>query len=272
MPPVRRFYREPLLHFLLLGALIFVVHRGLQRLEPTGSVIVITPALRADLERELGAELGRPPKPAELSAALDTWKAEEILFREGVRLGLDKDDPLVRRRVVSKVLELERELSFGREPTDAELDAWLAQYASRYSEPTRYDFDQVFVSGPAKEALPRANRIAAELERGAPSAGQGDPFHAGSRFEAATLASLRQIFGERFADRVAALELERWRVVESVHGLHVVKLTQVSPGRAPERERLRARLVRDWKLAQDEIVTRLAREKYGDRYVFKDAP
>ncbi len=269
---MRRFYREPLLHFLLLGALLFVVHRGIQRLKTSDDVIVIRPALRADLERELAAELGRTPQPAELESALETWKAEEILFREGVRLGLDDDDPLVRRRVVSKVLELERELSFGREPTDGELDAWLEQFAARYAEPTRYDFDQVFVSGVAKLALPRANRIAAELERGAASADQGDHFDAGSRFEAATLASLRQIFGERFADHVAALELERWRVVESVHGLHVVRLTQVRPGPAPERERLRARLVRDWKLAQREIVTRLAREKYGTRYVFKDAP
>src|SRR5262245_17046022 len=100
MPPVRRFYREPLLHFLLLGALIFVAHRGLQRLKTGDNVIVVTPALRADLGRELSAELGRAPQPAELESALETWKAEEILFREGLRLGLDKDDLLVRRRVV----------------------------------------------------------------------------------------------------------------------------------------------------------------------------
>ena len=98
MPRVRRFFREPLLHFLLLGALLFVLHRAWQGLQPSDRLIVITPALHADLERELAVELGRAPDAAELAAALETWKSEEVLFREGVRLGLDDDDPLVRRR------------------------------------------------------------------------------------------------------------------------------------------------------------------------------
>ena len=269
---MRRFYREPLLHFLLLGALLFVAHRYWQRLKPSDAVIVITPALRADLERELAAELGRSPQPAELETAVETWKAEEILFREGQRLGLEQDDPLVRRRVVGKVLELERELSYGREPSDAELDTWLVQFGERYSEATRYDFDQLFVSGPAKEALPRARRIAAELARGAPIEGQGDPFPAGTRFENMKIDGLRQLFGERFAEHVVSLELQRWQTVESVHGLHVVRLTRVLPGRAPERERLRPRLVRDWKLAQREIVMQLVREKYAAHYAFEEVP
>jgi hypothetical protein len=264
-------YREPLLHFLLLGALLFVAHRFWQRLEPESSVIVVTPALHADLEREVSAELGRPATKTELDAAFETWKAEEILYREGVRLGLDDDDPLVRRRVVSKMLELERELSFGREPSDAELDAWLLQFGDRYTEPTRYDFEQLFVSGPNKEALPRAGRLAAELERGASSEGKGDPFDGGRVFERRTLENLRQLFGERFAAQVTTLEPERWRVVESVHGLHVVRLTRVTPGPRPEREKLRPRLVRDWKLAQRELVTRLAREKYQASYVFRES-
>lgn len=262
--------REPLLHFLLLGALLFVLHRFWQQRQPEG-VILVTPALRADLERELAAELGRAPNAAELEVALETWKAEEILYREGVRLGLESDDPLVRRRVVGKVLELERELSRTREPTDAELDAWLAQYADRYIEPTRYDFEHVFVSGTLERALPRAGRIAAELRRGEQAAGKGDEFHGGQSFERRTLESLRQLFGARFAEQVASLELQRWQVVESVHGLHVVRLTAATAGAPPERERLRPRLVRDWKLAQRELVTRLAREKYGDRYVFREA-
>jgi hypothetical protein len=257
---------------LLLGALIFVLHRAWQDATSRDEVIVLTPALRADLERELTAMLGRQPNGAELAQALETWKIEEILFREGQRLGLNEGDPLVRRRVVTKVLELEQKLAVGRQPSDAELDAWLAEFSERYTEPRRYGFEQVFVSGKASQAMPRALSIARALEGGAQPAGRGDPFEGGTTFTDRTLESLRQLFGTRFADQVAALEVGRWRVVESVHGLHVLKLTGVTEGRPPERERLRPRLVRDWKLAQREIVVELARQKYEDRYVFEEAP
>ncbi|HEV8245567.1 MAG TPA: peptidylprolyl isomerase [Polyangiaceae bacterium] len=263
--------REPLLHFLLLGALVFVAHRLWQKHAPEQQVIVVTQALRADLERELRAELGRDPSPGERALALENWKSEEILYREGVRLGLDRDDPLVRRRVVEKMLDLERDLAMLRDPSDAELDAFLEQNLLRYSEPPRYDFEQVFVARSHGDALARAAVLERELAAGGSPEGKGDEFEAGRVLTGRSSENLRQLFGETFARRVPELELGRWQVVPSVHGVHVVRLTHVGARSTPDREQLRAKLVRDWKVAQRMSSGSILRAELASKYAFKES-
>ncbi len=271
---MRSWLREPLLQFLLAGALLFALHKLWQRHAPDPQLISITPALKAELAHELHSELGRDASAAELGAALETWKAEEILYREGVRMGLEQGDPLVRRRVASKMLELERDLTVTREPTPAELDAFLQQNLERYSEPPRYDFEHVYLARDRGDgsALSRARALVRELAAGGAVEGKGDSFEAGATLSGRTADNLRQLFGENFARRVPDLELGRWQLVESVHGWHVVRLTRITPAQPIERSVLSPKLLRDWKLAQRSSSGSILRSELGKKYVFKEAP
>jgi hypothetical protein len=266
----RSWLREPLLQFLFVGALVFTAHRLWQRHAPEPQRIVVTPALRADLAQELKTELGREPNAGELAVALENWKSEEILYREGVRLGLDRDDPIVRRRMASKMLELQHDLIASRQPTSQELDQYLEQNLARYTEPPRYDFEHVFVGRSPGDALSRARALQKELAGGAPSEGKGDEFEAGRVLEARTSENLRQLFGENFARRLPELEVGRWNLVESVHGWHVVRLDRIAPAAPPERARLAPRLVRDWKLSQRMSSGSILQSELGQKYTFEE--
>ena len=121
----RRLLTEPAVHFFALGALLFLAHR---LFVGTPRTVVVTPGVKADLSRRYQDANGRPPSDAELAAEVQKWKIDEALFREAVRERLDRDDPGIRAILADKMrmraaFELPK-----REPTDAELDAWLAAH------------------------------------------------------------------------------------------------------------------------------------------------
>src|SRR5450432_2097627 len=120
-----RLLREPLLHFFIMGAFLFVAQRWVVGDPRT---ITVSPGLRAELRRRFQDLNGRKPEPAEFEKSLQQWERDEALFREALRERLDRDDPSVRAALVDKMharaaLEVPK-----REPTQAELDAWLAAH------------------------------------------------------------------------------------------------------------------------------------------------
>ena len=130
--------REPLVHFVVLGALVFVLAPSPKTEQPK---LEVSPGIRAELERDLVRQKGRPPTPDELGERERAWLRDEALYQEGLRLGLDQSDPVVRDRVVSKMKGVLEGLVIVPEPTDAELSAWLAKHRDRYETPVRYDLE-----------------------------------------------------------------------------------------------------------------------------------
>jgi hypothetical protein len=260
------------MHFLALGALLFVAHRlwvGDYRPEQR---IVVARELKAELAREFRARHGRDPAPPELHAAVEKWKADEVAYREGLRLGLDKNDPLVRERIVTKLHEIEGKLRRVREPSDAELDAFLAANRARYELPPRYDFEHYFAANRDQQAEARARAIASELEAGRTPDDVGDEFPEGRQLMGRSEAEVSRVFGETFARGLAGLEVGRWTLLASRLGVHVVRLQAATPRVPADRERLRSELVRDWQLAEREKAAASVPEALGSAYVFVEEP
>jgi len=120
---VRRILREPLLHFLLLGLALFTYYGRVAPDDDGKRRIVVTQAEVDLLATQFQGTWNRPPTPAELNGLVDSYVRDEILYREGVALGLDRDDAVIKRRVRQK-LDVLFEESIAQNPaTDADLQA-----------------------------------------------------------------------------------------------------------------------------------------------------
>src|SRR6187200_1566721 len=144
---IRTLLGEPMLHFLMIGIALFGAYRWMSPGDSAGRRIVITQGVVDDLVTQQVAARGREPSATELDHLIESYVREEILYREGVKLGLERDDIVVKRRVRQKI-ELIEEEAATRIPTDGDLSAYLAAHQARFVQPAILSFDQVFL-GPA---------------------------------------------------------------------------------------------------------------------------
>lgn len=243
----RSLTREPLVHFVLLGALVFGAHAVIVREPATDDrLVTLAPAVKSDLELEFQRKHGRAPDPRESAELARKWAEDEVLYREGKRLGLESGDPVVRERVISKMKGVVEGLVIVPQPTDADLEAWLAADRRRYETPVRFDLEHAFAKRGRDDGRARAERFAAELEKGASLDGLGDEFAPGARHRHRSLEYLTRTFGKGFADAIASAEPKKWKVLPSDHGWHAVRVTERAGGEKPTVAALRGKLVRDW--------------------------
>lgn len=241
-----RVLREPLVHFIALGGLLFAA--SIWQRSDDDEAIVVSRVIQADLARELKDQYGRAPTREEQELALRRWKQEEAIYREGLRQGLDENDPRIRALVISKLLDIQKSLVVLPEPTPEQLDSFLERNRSRYEVPERYDFEHTFASRTEPDAEKRATQMLRELVLGKPASELGDVFRGGRAFTAHTPARIAQLFGPRFRDAVTRLPPGQWTLVESEQGWHAVRV-QSAEGGLPAREQLGPRLVQDFQSA-----------------------
>src|SRR3954463_8590341 len=174
---MRRLLSEPMLHFLLIGIVLFSAYRWVSPNDSGGRRIVIPQGVIDDLVTQHVAAKGREPSPAELNQLLESYVRDEILYREGVRLGLERDDIVVKRRVRQKIEMIAEEDAATRAPTDADLLAYLAANQARFVQPAILTFDQGFIgesrSGPGVVHAVAVTREA--LRKGAAPGELGKP-------------------------------------------------------------------------------------------------
>ena len=258
----KRLLREPLLIFFVLGALLFLVNR-LVAGDPR--TIVVTPGVRAELDRQLRDTNGRAPDAAERQAAVQSWIRAEALYREALREGLDRDDPNVRNVLVEKI-QTRRAMEAPRhEPSQAELDAWLAAHRNLYDRPLRYTIEWVVFS---KAAGVGGSAPAAERESFERAAAHGaDPRFLGKTIYGATLTTdgVRDRLGASVAAALPGFPREKWRESANGDDLLLVRVTDVDGGLPPPAA-LRPRLIGDVVHAQQEAGMERAVEAIVARY------
>lgn len=224
---MKTFLREPLVHFLALGALLFAFFawRG------GGAApnrIVVTPGLIAHLTSGFSRTWQRPPTDAELKGLIDDWIKEEIATREAVATGLDRDDTIIRRRLRQKLEFLVEDEAAPAPPTDADLEAWLDAHPEAFRGEPRVAFRQVFVS-PSRRGVSARSDAATLLVRlrsqgpGAAADRFGDPTLLPGEQPLAPLGEVTRVFGADFAREVMKLEPGAWSgPIASPFGLHLV--------------------------------------------------
>lgn len=272
---MRKFLREPLLHFLLIGLALFLFYGRSASGDSEASRIVVGQAQVDALASQHQATWNRPPTPEELSGLVESFVRDEIQYREGRALGLDRDDPVIKRRIRQK-LEVMAEESLADVPaTDAALAAYMQANPERFRRPAIVSFQQVFFGAAAPAQVER--RIAAAraaLERGADPATLGDATMLPPGVDKVAVDLIGRDFGEGFARELEALPVGQWSgAVVSGFGTHLVKVSERVPAALPPLEAVRPQVAREW---ENDRRTRALEEDYRrlrQRYeVVIDAP
>ena len=229
--------REPFLHFLALGVLIFLA-RGFFGGTPERYHITIAPADVRRIASGYEWQFGRPPNTAELRHLVDRHVEEEILYREALAMGLDQGDEIVRRRVVQKLQFLQEDLVIVPEPNEETLQSFYEQHGARYDDPARVTLRHLYFS-PDLDGAARARSRAAEtlaLLKQSDSEqllDAGDPFPGQGHYSSIGATGLSRVFGNSELSRaVFGLPIREWRgPLRSGYGWHVVNVDHVEPRR-----------------------------------------
>lgn len=285
--PLLRILREPLLHFLLIGVALFAIYTYLPPSAPavTPQSVPGTAILGQAPSRQIvlsfdglsriatlfQAQWGRDPTPKELDRLVEADVKEEILYREGLALRLDKDDEIVRRRMAQKMQFLAENVAAAHEPTDAELKSWFDQNQRQFVEPARTSFRHLYFSPDRRGANARSDAGKALVElNGQPEntkfAG-ADPFMFQDNYRDKTTEYLNKEFGPSFATALENLPTGSWQgPVESGLGWHLVFVDTVIPARAPSFEEIKADVKQAWLSDQKAAAVKKAYEDLRAKY------
>jgi hypothetical protein len=238
--------REPLLHFLVIGLLIFLVAgRNAPAPVPDASDRVITLG-PADIERlvaQYEAVWRRPPTPSERQGLLADYIREEVYYREALALGLDRDDAVVRRRLVQKIEFLGQSAASGLIPEEAKLRAWYEANSDRFVRAARLSFEQRLIGSEA-EARAALRAVAA----GADPDSVGRPGLLPPEIADATEGAIDRSFGTGFFAAVAALAGDGWQgPVASGYGWHIVRVRDRAPAVRLVFEEVRSLVEEEWR-------------------------
>ncbi len=233
--PVRAVLREPLVHFLALGAFLFLFFHWRGAAGPGSTSIVITHAQIEQLAVGFARTWQKPPTEAELKGLIDEYVKEEIATREAVAMGLDRDDVIIRRRLRQKLEFLAEDTIQSSPPTDADLNAWMARHPDSFHSEPRVAFRQVYLS-PQRHgsSIHRdAEKLLAKLQTAGPQVPvdhYGDPTMLPTEQPLAPLFDTSRTFGDEFAKELMNAEPGKWvGPVESPFGLHLILVSEKMP-------------------------------------------
>ena len=255
------FLKEPLVHFLLAGALLFGVYGwfndGTDVESHKERIVYITKGQVEWLNQTWTRQKGRPPNEDELQEMLAGYLKEELLAREARELKLDENDTVVRRRLAQKMDFMVKDSAQLAEPGEEELRRLYESYPERFQYPARITFTHIFfnrdkrdtrVEADAREALEHLSRFVPESV-----ADVGDRFLSQYEFHEAEEQAVSSVFGPQFARHVFTVEPGAWQgPIESAYGLHLVYVTKSEPARLPDFVTVKNEVLTLWRQQRDQ--------------------
>ncbi len=263
-------WQRPLLQYLALGLVVWGLLwlRSPESGRDSNQVIVEVEQIEL-LRAQWMSQWRRPPTDEEMAGLIDSWIREEVLYREALALGLDRDDPIVRRRLAQKIELLFQDLATQAEPTRQDLSDFYQRQAERFTDPERRSFRHVYIN--VDRAGADAERLAIEaLERlrsGADPGQVGDRFMMPSGYVLHSEAETGRNFGSGFAEALFELPIGGWQgPVASGYGLHLVEVTDSQEASMPDladiEDRVRNEYLAEAKRRADEAFYEQVRSKY----------
>ena len=256
LPTVRRWLREPLIHFLLIGAVLFPAYGYMQRGRggvESSKQIQLTVDDLAQLILIFQAQWRRDPTPDEISRLVESKIQEEVLYREGLAMGLDKDDTIIKRRMAQKLQFLAEDVATAHAPSTAELKAWYEKNRDKFALPSRVSFRHLYFSPDRRgqhareDAVNALSKLAGQPQDSKLAASIADPFMFQDYYRDRAPDYLGKEFGPQFAQAVAKLAHGSWQgPIESGFGWHLVYVDTLIPGRVPAFEEIEPDVKTAW--------------------------
>ena len=241
---VKRVLTEPLLHFLAIGLALFGLYAALHSGNREPATIVVGERQIAVMREVFERTWRRPPSGEDEKAMIDNYVREEVLYREGIAMGLDRDDSLIRRRVRQKVEFLSESMNGVPEPTDALLLAYLVAHRDRFQGDARFTFEQVYLGGRLSQLDERMERV--------------------------TATDVARAFGPQFAAALAEVPIGAWQgPIKSAYGLHRVRVAEREPAHVPALAEIREQVKREWQREQIAAAGERYYARLRDRYAVR---
>ncbi len=267
--------REPLVHFLVLGVLMFglfaLVNDEASSRPPNR--IEITASNVERLREVWSKQWNRPPTETELKGLIESHLREEVLYREGLALGLDQNDTIIRRRIAQKMKFLFEDLADQVKPTHEELKRYFDRNQGQYRRPSRFTFTHVYFSVDKRgdSAEHDARRLLAKLQTSDATpvrvSDQGDPFMLQYDFVRKTEQEVAKLFGRHFAEQLLEIQEGSWQgPIESGYGLHLVWIHDRIESRLPEMEEVRDKVQLDFLAERRRETNKKIYEQLKARY------
>lgn len=274
--PIGRLLREPLLHFLAMGIVLFgaygVLHPQPQNDDDSERIEITMDDLR-QLAVVWLAQGRAAPKAQEMRALVEQKITSEVLFREAIALGLDRDDEIIKRRLAQKMDFLVADVAAMAPPSAAELEAWFDRNAAEFALPPHVSFRHLYFSfdrrgdGAEDAAAAGLARIGG-LPADAPEASAiADPFMFWNYYGDATPEQMAKEFGSGFAEALFQLPPDSWQgPIESGYGWHLIWIDSLEGGRIPTFEEVKPRVLEAWQAERYREVRQRALAEMRSRY------
>jgi hypothetical protein len=264
-----RLLREPLLHFLFIGAALFLYYDivGEGDGEAPPKRILVNSGQVAQLAANFERTRMRQPTQDELDAMIESHVREEIFYREAMAMGLDQNDPMVRRRMRMKLEFMLEDLS-GQDASDEVLSDFLKQNPDRFRDEAQITFRQVYLDPDRRPDLENdAAQLLSRLNGGSDPEALGDRTLVPRNYQLAPQSVIARDFGDAFAREVASLPAGEWiGPVYSPFGAHLVKIDARIDTRLPELAEIRDEVLREYLAEKREQQKNLAYEKLREDY------
>jgi peptidyl-prolyl cis-trans isomerase C len=278
-PPLavlKRWLLEPLLHFLLIGIAVFSVyaymHRGRGGFESSRQVALSLDELR-QMVMYFESQWHRQPTPKELQAMVEDKVREEVLYREALTMGLDKDDTIVKRRMAQKMQFLSEDVANAHEPSTAELKTWFEKNGTKFALPSRYSFRHLYFSPDKrgkdvqKDAAKALTKISGQPEDTKLAVSLPDRFMFQDYYRDRAPEALAKEFGPQFVVALEKLKPGSWQgPIESGYGWHLVYVDAVIPGRIPAFEEIEPDVKTAWLGEQKQQAWQKAYQEMRAKY------
>jgi hypothetical protein len=240
-PRAPAWLKEPLLHFVILGGVLFLADHLLYQRRGDPLTIVVGNEINSEQREMFKTARGRDPDERELAAMHRVYIDNEVLYREGLAMQVDKGDPAIRDRVIFKALSVVDANIKLPAIDDKGLKSWFEQHRNKYDEPARYTFDEAVLAGDNSESAVRA--FVAGLNSGAPADAK-----AGLRvFKGRPLANIVQSYGADFPKLLEESPPREWRALQTKDGWRALRVNEITPAQPAAFETVRNNVFAEWK-------------------------
>ena len=270
---LKKWLREPLVHFLFIGGLLFFVY-SLQNdgFSDQSKRIIFTKADINRLSLMWQKQRQRPPTQVEMKGLIEQQIREQVMYREALAMGLDQNDSIVRRRLAQKVEFISADLAALIEPSEKDLAEYLAAHSDKFEIPARLSFDQIYLSTDKRGAGVEDDvaRLLAKLEKagsGTDITKYGDRFMLGQQHVRLTEHDVARLFGKDFASQLFTLAGGTWLgPIKSGYGLHLVRIDDKTAARQPELKMVQDKVRNEWMNQQRRTIDKAFYQSLRQRY------
>lgn len=258
---MKRIFKEPLFHFLLIGVAIYVAYSFMPSNDVVSrDAIVVSAGKIEHLKTLFTRTWQRQPTRTELEGLVKDYLREEVAYREGIAMGLDRDDTIIRRRIRQKLEFIAKDIAIQNEPSDDQLTEYLAAHADQFRVDPRMTFKQIYLNADQRrESLETDTRnllVAFNSDPSIDASTLGDRILLEHEYTDVSMQEIASLFGQQFAAAVVKLEPGTWGgPVESGYGIHLVFVDEHSEARLPELGEVRNLVLREWEHTRSQETT-----------------